>query len=210
MSMNMIRSKSIWIALILLGVIGAEAAPYSFDRYQVILDRKPFGEPPPAPVVQAAPVIPAVAPSFARTLRLSMIIKEDTGDLKVGIVNLSDNSVLALHVGDIENGIELVSADYDEDEAVLRKGTEMALIKMTGAEATAINPNQPQARAASPSSSKLVSRRRSRRPSKIAARPVVAPKYTGEELKKTPSELPDGSYSAGAPAPPHSANSRSG
>lgn len=187
--MNMPCMRSTWIVLLLLAALGAEAVPESFDRYQVILDRKPFGVPPPPPPVQRVPVAPVVVPSFARTLRLSMIIREDTGELKVGIVDLSNNTGMSLLVGDIENGIELVSADYDEEEAVLRKGTEMALIKLSGAEAATITPNQnpagtpAKAQVTPPSRSSLAARRSRRTPS-TAARPAITPKYTGEELKE--------------------------
>lgn len=186
--------KSTGIALFLLVAFAIESTAQGFDRYQVILNRKPFGVPAPPAPVQQAPVNPAVVPSFARNFRLSMIIREDNGELKVGIVNLADNSGMSLLVGDIENGIELVSADYDAEEAVLRRGAETALIKLSGAEAASIPnstpsaPSRPQVRA--PQRPSLPTRRISSRPASITppASPApansVTPKYKGAELKK--------------------------
>lgn len=166
-------------------VFSLSALGRGFERYQVILDRKPFGEPPPAPVAPT-PAPPPMRPeeSFARNLRLSMIIREDTGELKVGIVDLSNNSGMSMHVGEILNGIELVSADYDAEEAVLRKGSEMAMIKLEGGPVQPINPNQ-----SNPAASQQTARpapqanRQPRRQRRNISR-QVEPKYTGEELEQ--------------------------
>jgi hypothetical protein len=117
-----------------------------------------------------------------------MIIREENGDLKVGVVDLSNNSGMSLRIGDIENGIELVSADYDEEEAVLRKGTEMALIKLSGAEAATMNPGKTpaKAQAAAPqrSTRSSLAARRIRRPAPAPTKQAISPRYSGEELKE--------------------------
>lgn len=62
-------------------------------------------------------------PGFARDLRISAMIKNADG-LKVGIVNTVENWNKFIEVGDTYNGVEVVEADYETEEVVLRKGDE--------------------------------------------------------------------------------------
>ena len=156
----------------------------SFDKYRIIIDKKPFGEAPP-PTPEPTPVFNP-AESFASKIRMSALLEMDDGTLKVGIIDLSNNNAsYFLAEGENENGIELVSVNYDDEEAVLRKGSEMAVIKLSGGEIQAISPEQQQQRLNAPPTSQRMSyaERRAARMRQRAPEPPQ-PKYTGAELEQ--------------------------
>lgn len=62
-------------------------------------------------------------PGFARDLRISAMIKNADG-IKVGIVHTTENWNKFIAVGTSYSGIEVVEADYETEEVVLRKGEE--------------------------------------------------------------------------------------
>lgn len=153
----------------------------TFDRYQIILDRKPFGDPPPAPAQPPPPQIVNPAQSFARTIRMSTIYEIDGGGIRVGFVNKQDNDSFMLDIGEAHNGIELVSASYEEEEAVLRRGTEMAILKLADDNIQLTTPQQVQERQTS-----YEQRRRARREQmeQRRAQPPPEPTLTGEALER--------------------------
>lgn len=154
-----------------------------FDKYQVILDRKPFGTAPPPE--SNVPAITAEN-SFAKTLRMSALLELDDGTMKIGLIDLQSNKSFYLAVGDTEEGIELVSADYDQEEAVVRKGAEMAVIKLQSGDIQALTPAEQQARLSAPPSRRpsYAERRAARQQMRAATPPPAQPKYTGEELER--------------------------
>lgn len=175
--------------LVLLTVIGwagwANASATGFDRYRVILDRKPFGDAPaPAPETRPAVVVPP-AESFARTIRLSAIVEEADGGIRVGLVDGRNNDSFFLRVGDTHDGIELVSASFEDEEAVLRRGTEMAIIKLADGQVQAITPQQHQDRVRARQTS-YEDRRRARQEELERRRnqPPPEPQLTGEALQR--------------------------
>lgn len=121
--------------VVLLAVAGMvlQEARADFSRYQVILERRPFGhvpvdEPRPEPRPQ-----PAAGPSFVESLRLvAMTISQ--GDIRVGFVDNSARPVQAyfLFVGEMQDGIIVVSADYDTEMAVLEKDGVRGVLQMGG------------------------------------------------------------------------------
>ena len=116
------------LSVLLLSSVGGSADD-GFARYQVILSRKPFGDAPPPE--KAEPPAKPQAESFAKTLRMFSITKPDDGDIRVGIIDQSNQRTYVLHVGETHpDGITLVSADFAEEEAVLRKDEENALMKL--------------------------------------------------------------------------------
>ena len=133
------------VLLACLAVAANAYGTYTFDRYRVILDRKPFGDAPP-PEAAPAPPPPAPGESFAKMIRMSAIVEKDDGSIKVGIVDQKTKRDYMLEVGEIIEGIELISADYEDEEAVLRKGSEMAVIKLTSGEIQALSPRVPACR----------------------------------------------------------------
>ena len=129
----------------------------AFSRYQVILDRQPFGDPtppaPPAPPRKPEPP-PNPAESFVRNLRMVAITEGPDGTLRVGLVSVARparpvrvrpgqprppapppvaQQSYYLRVGETSaDGITLVDANYDEEKALLRKDDEEHWISMGG------------------------------------------------------------------------------
>lgn len=180
--MKLMRTTLITLLIAMVSATAASGDIPPFDRYQVIIDRKPFGAPPPIPEQKPTATVIPPEQSFARAMRLSMIVKDnETGEIKVGIVDDAAKTSLTLRVGEEDQGVELVSADYEAEEAVLRKGAEMAIVKLG---AGAIKPLPP-------SKSRTDTSRRGppRMPTRTAKAPEkpaapVQPRYTGEELRK--------------------------
>lgn len=153
-----------------------------FSRYQLILDRKPFGEAPPIPVA-AAIVNPE--DSFAKTIRMSALLEVDGGGIRIGIIDQKTNKDFYIGVGEEIEGIELISADYEKEEAVLRKGAEMAVIKLQSGEVQPLTPAEQQARMNAPQGRRpSYAERRLARQQQREQQPPPQPKYTGEELEK--------------------------
>jgi len=123
----------------LLPAPGAADTP-SFDRYALILTRKPFGAPPPPPAPPPAPVVEE--PKFTEGYRLSMIVQSKDGKISVGFVD-KENKRYMMRVGETRDsiGITVVSADYKNGEVVLRKGDRTETLRRSdkpGAAAPAI------------------------------------------------------------------------
>jgi len=97
-----------------------------FKRYQLILDKQPFGqEPPETDIVQ----VPA-SQSFARNLRLSMLFEGPDGTTRAGIVDAASKKSYILRIGEPQDGLEMVEADIKTSEAMVRKNNEVALFKL--------------------------------------------------------------------------------
>jgi len=96
----------------------------TFDRYNVILEREPFGEISPSDVSVMPP-----EESFAKHLEMRAII--DYGDeIRVGFLDKKSKENIYLSVGENIDGIELVSVDYQNEEATLRKGQETSIFSL--------------------------------------------------------------------------------
>ncbi len=113
----------------------ASATRSNAERYQVILDRKPFGALPKKPVVSTGEALPPPEPlvdphspppgAFTEKLRICAMTETDFG-LRVGIVDLGSKpqAVYFLYPGEAENGIEVVEANYAEESVLLQKAGE--------------------------------------------------------------------------------------
>ena len=98
-----------------------------FSRYQVVLDRKPFGEV--APIVVTGAIDLAVAEAFTKDYEMKAII--DDGDkMQVCVLDKKANKHIYLDVGQEISGMQLVSVNYDKEEAVLKMGVETTVIKL--------------------------------------------------------------------------------
>ena len=174
----------ILLATLMTVSVGWAAVP-SFDRYRVILDRKPFGDPPPEPTPARPPTVVSPHESFARTIRLSALYEVEGGDLRVGLVNSVNNDSFFLSVGETYEGIELVSASFEEEEAVLRRGSDMAIIKLQDGTVEPITAQQHQERTQARQTS-YEERRRARQEAleRRRAEPPPEPRLTGEELDR--------------------------
>jgi len=112
---------------------GVYAAGVDFSRYSLILDRRPFAA---ADLVDESAdqvVTLEEPPAFVKDLRMCAITESPAG-IRVGFVNISAKppQPYYLYVGDSEDGIELVEADYDGEGALLRKGAEQFWLQMGG------------------------------------------------------------------------------
>jgi len=175
------------IVILLAGLLGypwVSSASTSFDRYQVILTRKPFGSPPPAAEVVRPPT--PQADSFAKSLRLSMIVETDDGDVRIGFVDNRSGRAYSLIAGEAQDGIELVSASFEDEEAIIKNGEEMALLKISSGTFQEIAPAEQQARIDQARNRPSYAERRRQRAEQQAqqAQKPPEPKLTGEELSK--------------------------
>lgn len=97
-----------------------------FDRYRVILERQPFGEIIPAELASATST---PTESLTKELEMRAIIDDDNG-LRVGFLDKKSKKTFYLGVGEKNEDYELISVHYDNEEAVLRKGTETTIFTL--------------------------------------------------------------------------------
>ncbi len=178
---------SILLILCVVSATAATSAVKPFADYQVILDRKPFGKPPDRSQ-EPERVIP-VNESFAASMVLSGIFELADGNLRVAVTDNKDKSYFALMVGETDEvlGIELIDADYDKEEAVLKKGEEVVVLRMSGATGTQVlSSTERQDRMKQAKARRLSYAERRRQRMLERQKPVEAPKpkYTGAELEK--------------------------
>ena len=103
-----------------------------FARYQPILDRMPFGRPAEATTIQPVPEPTGpITPSWTEGYRLTMIMVDEAGRPRIGLVNVQDKSSFTLGVEDGPiYGIRLRSVDYQGQRAVLDKAGDVQEIGM--------------------------------------------------------------------------------
>jgi hypothetical protein len=163
-------------------------ADASFEPYQVILDRNPFGEAPSAEDSAPVPDFIPIDQTFAKTLKMTAIIDEDDGTRRVGLIDTSNNDSYFLAEGDISlTGIECLSVDYDGETALLQMEEQVVEIKLQTGEFTALTPAQKEERMArkGPSGLSYAERRAAReaRRRELAARPPPQPVVSGDDLQ---------------------------
>jgi hypothetical protein len=176
-------------ALAAMDLAKTEGIP-PFEHYQIILDRKPFGETtPPAPPVTNVPVA-AIAP-FATTLKMTFIGEKEPGKPYVGLFDTKLNKSYFLHVGgEPEEGIALVSADVEKEEAVLQRGTEMSTMKLAAPSNTVVAASSSSGGQGRPSFDFLRRMRENQPQPQTQPQPPppppppAEPKLKGEELEK--------------------------
>ena len=180
--------------------LSSVAAEKGFQRYQIIIDKRPFGEEPPeAPGPKQIPL----NQSFAKDLRISMVSEGPGGDVRVGVVNNTLKKNYTLKIGEIADGIELVEADVLAEEALLRKGNEVALFKMEAGKPEPLSKKQQASRANS-----YVNRRKALlkkvADQKKKEQPIhpQAPNLTGDALRKHLEEVQMNAIREGLPPLP--------
>lgn len=109
-----------------------------FSRYEVILERRPFGE---APAEEPEPEPEPeqdTGPSFADEMRL-VAMTISGGDVRVGLVdgNVSPARTYYLFVGEEEDGLRVVSADYDDELVLVERDGDQRTLRMGGSGSTA-------------------------------------------------------------------------
>ena len=181
-------------------VCGLSAHAYDFSRYQVIIDRKPFGDAPVAPPVAPTTNINPNAPDWLKDYRLTMLTEETDGTLTLGLVNNKTKASVVLSEGE-ENpieGIRFLSGNYESIEVQIQKGAEIRTLtandNQSGAATSPAPRGAPAPRtAANPASSAGASyaQRRSARQKALADlrkkqedAQLAAPKYTPAEMQE--------------------------
>ena len=115
--------------LLLFPAALSASAGFDISRYEIIMDRKPFGNKPPSEEL-AAPAKPAG--EFAKQYRLCMLYKDASGQLKAGLVSKTNNKNFYLQVGESDSGFSLVEVRLEEGIAVVRQGDETAQLILEG------------------------------------------------------------------------------
>ena len=110
------------ILVLFCAAMACAADNEGFGRYQLIIDKRPFGEEP----LEAEVVQISLNESFAKSLRLSMLFEGSPGDVRVGIIDKSNDKNYTFRVGETINDILLIEANIDESTALLQKGNEVA------------------------------------------------------------------------------------
>ena len=173
--------RGVRCVVMLVAILGTTANDVTglntFDRYRVILDRKPFGAPPP---VQAAPT--PMKESFAAQLRLCKLIS--VGDtVLAGFEEKKTKKQFELFVDEVtDDGVKLVAADVEAESAYLEKGSESYELRLSG-EVEGISRVEIRSRMSSRTSKREMRRRIIQREKK-EPEPPEPPMYEGEELKQ--------------------------
>ena len=108
-------------------LVAATTGGPDFDSYRMILDRKPFGEITPA---ETSTTTSAPTDSLTKELEMRAIIDDGNNTLRVGFLDKKSNKVFYLGIGEKNEAYELVSVNYDEEEAVLKRGTESSIFNL--------------------------------------------------------------------------------
>lgn len=199
----MMKSRLVGLAaLAVLAAVGetcfAQRDP-GFQRYQVILVRKPFGSKPETPPAPTNP--PPAQPTrtdlvFANDIRVCFVMLKPEGGVQVGLVHDREKWNVMLNVGESYNDITLVEADYANEKALLeRKGVKKWVDAGRGSRVAAPVPTPvPSSRGRTWPSRSSSRRSRSTRSSSSTdtrtrtpvtrRREATKPALTGEELKK--------------------------
>jgi hypothetical protein len=189
-----VKTNGVILILLLSAALRAETTG-DFQRYQLIIDKHPFGEEPP----EAETVQISLTQSFAKNLRLSMLFEGPDGDVRVGVVDAVNTKSYILRMGEEQDGLELVEADLGASEALLRKGNEVALFKLESGEIEPLSKSQQAARKSS-----YEDRRRERiasQPQQPSAEPQQ-PRLTGEALRQHLQEVQMDAIRSGLPPLP--------
>ncbi len=127
------RTHIVVLLMLLTAGIYAWGVGGDFSRYSLILDRRPFAAVALSDDSAAAVVTLVAPPAFVKDLRMCAITESPAG-VRVGFVNIRSRppQPYYLYVGDSEDGIELVEADYDKEGALVRKGSEQYWLHMGG------------------------------------------------------------------------------
>ncbi|MBU4459484.1 MAG: hypothetical protein KJ579_02860 [Verrucomicrobia bacterium] len=122
----------IGLAALVAGMAFASNPPPTFDRYQPILDRKPFGDVVVATSAESNSAAAIVVGPGGEALGLracSLIVVDGIGP-RAGLVEVKTSKSYFLTPGETQDGIKLVSADYATEEIVIQRGSEMAVLRL--------------------------------------------------------------------------------
>ncbi len=116
-------------------VVEKPSSPYyDFNRYKIILERKPFGDFDALALVPEPVQDPIKLPDFAKHYAM-VAITDSYGEIMVGFIDKAkkgDEKYYYLRVGETQDGITLVEADYANESAKLSKDGHEFWIDMMG------------------------------------------------------------------------------
>ena len=128
--------------LIVAGTVSASAIEYKRARYDVIIERSPFGEDPLIAVeaaknakesVEAA----AAAKRMEKEMRLCYLLEAESGDVRAGFQNLKakpgDPKSIMLMVNESFNGMKLTKIDINNNSATLSMNGKPVTFQLTKA-----------------------------------------------------------------------------
>ena len=122
----------------------AEEMEYTRERYDLIVDRSPFGEDPLAPeqvARQEEAAAIAAAQALAKELRLCFLLEGETGEVRAGFQNLKakpgDPVSVMLMVGENFRGMKLSKIDLLNSSATLLHMGKPVTFELTKAPASA-------------------------------------------------------------------------
>jgi hypothetical protein len=165
---------------------GISYAGEDFSRYQVILDRMPFGVEPTPESIAAANAKPLPPQElFTRNLKMCAVTRNlVNGDLQVGIIDAVTKKNYFLRVGESEDGIMVLQADYEGERALLKKNEQEVWLGMNDAVAmTTVSHGAPPVQTGAGGRPSVTSANVGRRQA-VREVKLVPPKYTGEALTK--------------------------
>jgi hypothetical protein len=148
-SMRVTQKAYLVVCCFMVGQLNAEEL-YNSARYQLILDREPFGheqielENQFTPAQEAA-AAKAEVKAAERELRLCFIFETNQGEIRAGFQNKlakpGDPKSIMLGIGESFRGMRLVSVDLEESTATLdRSGIRVTFSLTKAAEVAPVNP----------------------------------------------------------------------
>lgn len=150
----MVGTHTIKIALIISSTVlwaGLARADeeYNPERYQVILDRSPFGEDPLSDEMVAQKQADAVAAAAAKDMRLCFLLENDDGEVRAGFQNLKpkpgDPKSVMLLEGESYREMKLLEIDLDNSSATLQLKGKPVMFTLTKAPAAKVAKKAPVA-----------------------------------------------------------------
>jgi hypothetical protein len=134
------------------------ATEYKPERYDVILDRSPFGADPLTGAAAAAATAQdkaaaAAAAALEKNFRLSFLLESQDGEIRAGFQNLKpkkgEPSSTIIMVGESFMGMKLKSIDFFNSEATMEHQGKPVIFQLSKAQAAKVatkKPAQPQRR----------------------------------------------------------------
>ena len=147
------KSVSQIMLLAIACAVSASAVEYDRSRYDVILDRAPFGEDTTdaqetaAQSAKDAAEAAAAAKKLEKELRLCYLLKAESGEIRAGFQNLQpkpgDPVSVMLMVGESFRGMKLLQVDLENSLATLDANGKQVTFELKAGAAAAKKPETP-------------------------------------------------------------------
>lgn len=153
------RLAAIWVMVWATGVCPAQdtVTEYSRERYDVIVERSPFGADPLTDTAVSDKASSATLKALERQLRLCFLLKSQSGDVRAGFQNITakagEPKSVILMVGESFRAMKLLEVDIDNSTATLQYQGKPMTFELSKGKAAAVAaaktpqpPTQPQRR----------------------------------------------------------------